>query len=105
MTARRFTFRLRPDRDEDLIAWLDSLGEGERSFFIRQALRKALNERDNLPGKVIALPKPDRSLTSPPGASETVKINNPHHEGERSGEVPEDSDEIETRLDRFASIF
>jgi hypothetical protein len=57
----RYTFRLKPERDSDLIDWLNSLGEGERSCFIRQALRKALrqkgemlfryNEKENLNAK------------------------------------------------------
>lgn len=40
----RYTFRLKPERDADLIAWLDSLGEGERSCFIRNAIRRSLNQ-------------------------------------------------------------
>lgn len=40
--SHRYTFRLKPGRDQDLITWLDSLGEGERSFFIRNTLRKAI---------------------------------------------------------------
>jgi hypothetical protein len=42
--ASRYTFRLKPDRDADLIVWLDSLGDGERSCFIRNALRRSLKE-------------------------------------------------------------
>jgi hypothetical protein len=44
----RYTFRLKPERDSDLIAWLNSLGEGERSCFIRQALRKALGQKEEM---------------------------------------------------------
>jgi len=43
MRSQRVTFRLRPGRDDDLIAWLESMGEGERSYFIRQVLRRGLN--------------------------------------------------------------
>ena len=32
-------FRLKPGRDDDLIAWVNSLGQDERSYNIRQALR------------------------------------------------------------------
>jgi len=32
-------FRLKPGRDDDLIAWISSLGRDERSCNIRQALR------------------------------------------------------------------
>jgi hypothetical protein len=42
----RYTFQLKPERDSDLIAWLNSLGEGERSCFIRHALRKTLNLKE-----------------------------------------------------------
>lgn len=38
----RYAFRLKKGRDRDLIAWLESFGEGERSFHIRQALRAGI---------------------------------------------------------------
>jgi hypothetical protein len=41
----RITFRLKDDRDEDLLRWFNALGEGERSFFIRQALRRGLGSQ------------------------------------------------------------
>jgi len=34
------SFKLMPGRDDDLIEWLENLGEGEKSFHIRQALRE-----------------------------------------------------------------
>ncbi len=40
MVSRRYNFRLQPGRDDELIRWLDSLGAGERSHYIRQALRR-----------------------------------------------------------------
>ena len=42
----RITFRLKDDRDDDLLQWFNALGEGERSFFIRQALRRGLGSRE-----------------------------------------------------------
>ena len=36
-------FKLRTGRDHDLITWVNSLPERERSFWIRRALRKALS--------------------------------------------------------------
>ena len=39
----RYTFRLKPGRDDDLISWLEALGEGERSYCIRQTLRRGLS--------------------------------------------------------------
>lgn len=44
--SSRYTFRLKPERDSDLIEWLNSLGEGERSCFIRHALRKTLKLKE-----------------------------------------------------------
>jgi len=35
-------FRLKPGRDDDLIAWISSLGQDERSYNIRRALRGSL---------------------------------------------------------------
>ena len=42
----RITFRLKVDRDDDLLHWFKALGEGERSFFIRQALRRGLSKNE-----------------------------------------------------------
>ena len=60
----RITFRLKDDRDDDLLRWFNALGEGERSFFIRQALRCGLGsqeEKVNIPiiimGEMPKLPK------------------------------------------------
>jgi hypothetical protein len=39
----RITFRLKDDRDDDLLHWFRVVGEGERSYFIRQALRRGLS--------------------------------------------------------------
>jgi len=36
------SFKLMPGRDDDLIDWLQNLGEGEKSFHIRQALRERI---------------------------------------------------------------
>ncbi len=36
------SFKLMPGRDDDLIEWLETLGEGEKSFHIRQVLREKL---------------------------------------------------------------
>ncbi len=37
------SFKLMPGRDDDLIEWLENLGEGEKSFYIRQALREKVS--------------------------------------------------------------
>jgi hypothetical protein len=59
----RITFRLKDNRDEDLLQWFNALGEGERSFFIRQALRRGLSSREEkvsipiIKGEMPKLPK------------------------------------------------
>ena len=37
-------FKVKPGRDDDIINWLAGLGEKERSFYIRLALREWLQE-------------------------------------------------------------
>lgn len=77
MTAR-FTFRLKPERDNDLIDWLNSLGEGERSFFIRQALRQALKGKPEVPafnpvfGRPETVPPVPADFPTGPAVSEVV---------------------------------
>ena len=41
----KITFRLRPGKDEDLIKWVKSFNDGERSHFIRQALKKVVTRK------------------------------------------------------------
>ena len=36
-------FKLKKGRDQDLIAWIDSLDEGDRSYHIREVLRRGIN--------------------------------------------------------------
>ena len=43
-------FKVKPGRDDDLIKWLEEIGEGERSFFIRQALRAVIRFGENSEG-------------------------------------------------------
>lgn len=41
-------FRLKPGRDDVIIKWLEGLGENDRSYYIREALRNYLsNEQSN----------------------------------------------------------
>ncbi len=37
-------FRLKEGRDDDIISWVESLGERDRSYSIRQALKEHLSE-------------------------------------------------------------
>ncbi len=41
----KVTIRLRPDKDQDLIKWVSRLEKGERSRFIRLALKKVVSKR------------------------------------------------------------
>lgn len=65
MNSLRYTFRLRRDRDGDLIAWLESMGEGERSYAIRQALRRGLNAGRGGPAQHVAPVSPVAPLADP----------------------------------------
>ncbi|MFA7468640.1 MAG: hypothetical protein WCY82_10290 [Desulfotomaculaceae bacterium] len=38
----RINLRLKPGRDNDLIAWWNSIPEGDRSYFLRETLRRGL---------------------------------------------------------------
>ncbi len=35
-------FRLKPGRDDDLLSWINNAGEGDRSYHIRETLRRGL---------------------------------------------------------------
>lgn len=90
----RYTFRLKPERDSDLINWLDSLGEGERSFFIRQALRQALQPQRE--GRV-TLPKQDILIPAFP-----VSVN---QLSDNPVTGTENENDIEEQLDKLTDIF
>jgi len=85
----RYTFRLKPGRDDDLIGWLEALGEGERSYSIRQTLRRGLT------GPVAPAPPrvPIAAGEEPP---RSVKQ-------EIAGTAPDN--DIEAKLDRLAGSF
>jgi hypothetical protein len=36
-------FRLKPNRDSDIISWLEPLGDCDRSYAIREAVRRGIN--------------------------------------------------------------
>lgn len=36
-------FKLKKGRDQDLIAWIESLGDGDRSYHIRELLRRGIS--------------------------------------------------------------
>lgn len=60
----RVTFRLNPERDSDLIGWLEKLpGDPGRSYAIRKVLRAHLRSDYFLPGAV----RQGQTATGPPG--------------------------------------
>jgi hypothetical protein len=61
MKSKIYPFRLREGRDDDLIQWLDGLPEGERSFYLRQALRKGLGQDGLELSLEVKAPKPEQS--------------------------------------------
>ncbi len=44
MTEKRISFRLKPGRDDQIINWLEDVGDNDRSYHIREALRGFLNQ-------------------------------------------------------------
>jgi hypothetical protein len=42
-----FNFRLKPDRDDELIRWLNTRSRPARSAFIREALRRQIKGVDH----------------------------------------------------------
>jgi len=84
----RYTFRLKPGRDDDLIRWLEPLGEGERSFHIRQALRRGLNGRAT-PFRVPVVTESPRPVVQEVARPASTAA----------------GDDIEKRLDRLAESF
>lgn len=95
MGEYRYTFRLMPGRDDDLIQWLETLGEGERSFYIRQILRRGLA------GPVTP------ALSIPSRAPVAASKKQPQPIVQETVEVAPDTmaDDIEARLDRLANSF
>ncbi len=68
----RYAFRLKKGRDRDLITWLESFGEGERSFYIRQALRAGIAAQSGqvaTPQQVTVIQQP----VKPPSKAEPKK--------------------------------
>lgn len=90
MGEYRYTFRLMPGRDDDLIEWLESLGKGEISFYIRQVLRRGLA------GPVTPTIASRVPIAVPEDPPQLVKQ-----------EIMEtaSNDDIEARLDRLAESF
>jgi len=55
--AYTYSFRLRPGRDDNIIALLDSAPELERSVLIRQALRAFIGQTQIIQPQIIQQPK------------------------------------------------
>ena len=61
-------FKLKKGRDQDLIAWIGSLDEGDRSYHIRELLRRGLNMQ--APSQLTPIRIQPKQTTN----AETVKI-------------------------------
>lgn len=103
MTTPRYTFRVNPRRYRELYEWLESVEEGERSFWIVEALLDKLmavqgqNTKLKAEPLTVIAPQPELSYYSPsptPAMIETAV----------AGEAAETS-EIESKLDQFARMF
>jgi len=69
----RITFRLKGERDDDLIHWFNILGAGERSFFIRQALRRALCSEEQAVQLPAAVSEPGKTVAEEPVSAEEAE--------------------------------
>ena len=88
----RYTFRLKPDRDADLIVWLNSLGDGERSCFIRNALRLSLKS---------SIPHQSNSIQK-----ESIKVTSSINQFQITNSMEPDSEEtIKAKLDLLTQSF
>lgn len=94
MKSKRFGFRLKPERDDELISWLEDMGEGERSFFIREALRKAILQESGVPKfnsqRTETVSKPFPAIPQP--------VN------EATADEPQQED-LENKLDNLTNLF
>jgi len=90
MKSRTISFKLKDPRDRDLMEWLEGLGDRERSFYIRQALRDWLEGRSINRGA--ALPEKPEPKSSG-GAAEEGSPGLPPQEN------PEGIKELEEKLD------
>lgn len=89
----RYSFRLKPGRDDDLIGKLENLGDGERSVYIRQALRSAWGGKE---APILPPPKPEPAKE----ASEPIRW--PEFP---DSEIKEDETDLNDRLDKLALMF
>ena len=52
---KKYTFRAKAGRDDLIIEWLDSIGESDKSYYIREALRgylTSITPQDSSPSKL-----------------------------------------------------
>lgn len=86
-----FNFKLLPNRDMDLIEWLNSLPAGDVSYHIRQTLRQGLSfqKPEAIGGPRIDFKKAGKVIITAP-------------EKEVFDTIPDD---LEEKLDRLADCF
>ena len=70
MKSRTISFKLKDPRDRDLMEWLEGLGERERSFYIRKALREWLAGGA---GREESCPPPREESPPPPSEGSEVE--------------------------------
>jgi len=87
-----FNFKLLPNRDMDLIEWLNSLPAGDVSYFIRQTLRQGLSFQ-----KMGATESPRIDFLK---AGKVIIPATP-----RRGSFGTTPDDLEEKLDRLADCF
>ncbi len=63
-------FKVKPGRDDDIINWLEGLGDNERSFYIRLALREWLQGKSKGGRVQVRLPVKRSSDDKEPELSE-----------------------------------
>jgi hypothetical protein len=98
MTAPRYTFRVNPRRYHELYERLESIEEGELSFWIVEALLAKMEMEKGLVTNVTTQPEPIPNLAS------SLPINPTMVETAVTYETAENS-EIESKLDHLARIF
>lgn len=70
----RINLRLKPGRDDDLIAWWNSIPEGDRSYFLRETLRRGLgSQAGGFQAPPIAAAGPVAPRAPMTGSGKTVK--------------------------------
>lgn len=109
----RINLRLKPGRDDDLIAWWNSIPEGDRSYFLRETLRRGLgSQAGGFQAPPIApagseIPRTPRAPVPGSGRAAGMPAPDPGNSREaREEESPEDLEAaLETALANLTNSF